>query len=171
MDATSTKIPAWSQRQAMDWSLVLASQGIECAIARAEDGAGWELDVPIADYERAMEAIRLYRLENRRWPWRREVLRPGLLFDWGALAWVLLIVLFFSLQGVADLESGGRMDSVAVGQGQWWRLFTAIWLHADFDVAFINHELRRIDGVPHQIRDCCGVLDTLALARRMHHPN
>ena len=40
--------------------------------------------------------------------------------------------------------------------------------NADFDVEFINHELRRIDGVPHQIRDCCGVLDTLALARRMH---
>ena len=40
--------------------------------------------------------------------------------------------------------------------------------NADFDVNFINHELRRLDGVPHEIRDCCGVLDTLALARRMH---
>jgi DNA polymerase-3 subunit epsilon len=40
--------------------------------------------------------------------------------------------------------------------------------NADFDVEFINHELRRIDDVPHQIRDCCGVLDTLALARRLH---
>jgi DNA polymerase-3 subunit epsilon len=40
--------------------------------------------------------------------------------------------------------------------------------NADFDVEFINHELRRIDGVPHQIRDCCAVLDTLALARRIH---
>jgi len=40
--------------------------------------------------------------------------------------------------------------------------------NADFDVEFINHELRRLDGVPHEIRDCCGVLDTLALARRLH---
>ncbi|HLF12700.1 MAG TPA: DNA polymerase III subunit epsilon [Gammaproteobacteria bacterium] len=40
--------------------------------------------------------------------------------------------------------------------------------NADFDVGFINHELSRIDNVPHQIRDCCQVLDTLALARRMH---
>src|SRR5947207_7354977 len=40
--------------------------------------------------------------------------------------------------------------------------------NADFDVEFINHELRRIDGVPREIRDCCGVLDTLALARRLH---
>ena len=40
--------------------------------------------------------------------------------------------------------------------------------NADFDVNFLNHELRRVDGVPHEIRDCCGVIDTLALARRMH---
>src|SRR5215471_3928852 len=40
--------------------------------------------------------------------------------------------------------------------------------NADFDVEFINHELRRLDGAPREIRDCCGVLDTLALARRLH---
>jgi DNA polymerase III subunit epsilon len=40
--------------------------------------------------------------------------------------------------------------------------------NADFDVNFINHELGRLEGVPHEIRDCCGVLDTLVLARRMH---
>jgi DNA polymerase III subunit epsilon len=40
--------------------------------------------------------------------------------------------------------------------------------NADFDVNFLNHELSRVDGVPHEIRECCGVLDTLALARRMH---
>jgi DNA polymerase III subunit epsilon len=40
--------------------------------------------------------------------------------------------------------------------------------NADFDVEFINHELRRLNDVPHQIRDCCQVLDTLALARRLH---
>jgi DNA polymerase-3 subunit epsilon len=40
--------------------------------------------------------------------------------------------------------------------------------NADFDVDFINHELRRLPDLPQQIRDCCGVLDTLALARRLH---
>jgi DNA polymerase-3 subunit epsilon len=40
--------------------------------------------------------------------------------------------------------------------------------NADFDVDFINKELRGLDGVPHDIRECCSVLDTLALARRMH---
>src|SRR5688572_22790645 len=40
--------------------------------------------------------------------------------------------------------------------------------NADFDVEFLNHELRRLPGMPAEIRDCCGVLDTLALARRLH---
>jgi DNA polymerase-3 subunit epsilon len=40
--------------------------------------------------------------------------------------------------------------------------------NADFDVTFINCELERLSDVPHEIRECCRVLDTLALARRMH---
>jgi DNA polymerase III subunit epsilon len=40
--------------------------------------------------------------------------------------------------------------------------------NADFDVEFLNHELKRLPDAPHEIRDCCAVLDTLALARRMH---
>ena len=40
--------------------------------------------------------------------------------------------------------------------------------NADFDVEFLNHELKRLPGMPQEIRNCCGVLDTLALARRLH---
>ena len=40
--------------------------------------------------------------------------------------------------------------------------------NADFDVEFINHELRRLQDAPHDISDRCQVLDTLSLARRMH---
>ena len=40
--------------------------------------------------------------------------------------------------------------------------------NADFDVEFINHELKRVDGLSGDIRERCEVLDTLALARRMH---
>ena len=40
--------------------------------------------------------------------------------------------------------------------------------NAEFDVGFINHELRRIEGLPRDIRDICEVRDTLSLARRMH---
>lgn len=40
--------------------------------------------------------------------------------------------------------------------------------NADFDIEFLNHELKRLPGMPQEIRSCCGVLDTLALARKMH---
>lgn len=41
--------------------------------------------------------------------------------------------------------------------------------NAAFDIEFINHELRRLNGPVRDVRDCCdGVLDTLVLAREMH---
>lgn len=40
--------------------------------------------------------------------------------------------------------------------------------NADFDVGFINHELQRLETSVQDIREHCRVLDTLALARRMH---
>jgi DNA polymerase-3 subunit epsilon len=40
--------------------------------------------------------------------------------------------------------------------------------NADFDIEFLNHELKRLPSMPQEIRSCCGVLDTLALARKLH---
>jgi rhomboid protease GluP len=115
----------------MDWSLVLVSQGIETTIDHAEDGSGWGLLVAGQDYGPALRTIRQYHLENRGWPWQQQVFRPGFLFDWGALAWALLAGVFYWLSASTDLKSAGVMDGAAVAHGQWWRLFTAIWLHAD----------------------------------------
>src|SRR5208283_4928412 len=67
----------------------------------------------------------------RSWPWQQAVFRPGLLFDWGSLAWALLACLFYAISTHTDLQSGSLMDGTAVAHGQWWRLFTAMWLHAD----------------------------------------
>jgi membrane associated rhomboid family serine protease len=128
-----SRIPARSRREAMDLGLVLISQEIESVITKPNevDGEGWGLRVAPADYERALRAIQQYQLENRGWPWQQEVFRPGILFDWGSLAWAVMIFLFFGLNNRHDLGSAGVMDSLAVKQGEWWRLFTAIWLHAD----------------------------------------
>jgi rhomboid protease GluP len=131
MEMEIARIPARSRQQAMDWSLVLLSQGIESTIDYTEQDAPWGLLVSGADHGRAREAIRLYRLENPRWPWQREVLRAGLVFDWGSLAWAGLAVVFYWMSARVDLRSVGMMDAVAAAHGQRWRLFTAVWLHAD----------------------------------------
>lgn len=124
-------IPARTRRQAMDWSLVLASQGIEHGIEHTEE-MGWSLVVAAKDYEASFGAIRQYRVENLRWLWRRPIFKPGLFFDWGSAAWVLLTVVFFWLsESRTDLRSVGVMDGAALARGEWWRLFTATLLHAD----------------------------------------
>jgi len=132
MESSTARITARSHRQAMDWSLVLASQGIETVIQQSDEGSHWDLVVAPNDYQRAVEAIRLYRLENRRWHWRQSLFQPGILFDWGSLGWVFLVCMFFWVSNhYPGFHSAGVMDPAQVRQGQWWRLFTAMWLHAD----------------------------------------
>jgi membrane associated rhomboid family serine protease len=115
----------------MDWSLVLASQGIEHVIERDET-IGWTLSVSEKDHERALGQIHQYRLENQHWRWRRPVFQPGLFFDWSSLAWVLLNIFFYWWsEARADLRTTGMMDGAALAHNEWWRLFTATWLHAD----------------------------------------
>ncbi len=74
----TTRIPARSRGQAMDWSLVLASQGIEHVIEGPDETGwprnprsseppgpyaplGWGLLVAEPDHGAALTAIRLYR--------------------------------------------------------------------------------------------------------------
>jgi membrane associated rhomboid family serine protease len=128
----TVRIPARSRHQAMDWSLVLASQGIDCVIERTEESADWSLVVADSESQRAIASIRKYHTENRGWGWRRQRVHAGFVFDWTAMAWAVLLAVFFWLnENRVDLQTSGAMDSAAIARGQWWRLFTAIWLHAD----------------------------------------
>lgn len=127
----TTRIPARSRGQAMDWSLVLASQGIEHAI-NDPDETGWGLIVAVADHAAALTAIRLYRRDSRRWSWRKTISTNGAIFDGVSLAWVALTVVFFWLSATrAGFREAGILDGSAVAAGEWWRLFTATLLHAD----------------------------------------
>lgn len=117
----------------MDWSLVLASQGMEAVIARTDQG--WGLIVAEGDYERAQAVLRQYRLENRGWRWKQQLPGSGLVFHWGALVWVAAMSAFYYWTMVAfpQLQSAGMMESGKVAEGQWWRLFTAITLHENLE--------------------------------------
>lgn len=132
METDPCHIPARSRFEAMDWSLVLISQGIESTITRGDEPRDWRLLVAPADRKAALEAIRLYRVENRARGLRREVLHPGLIFDWVSLVWASLVCALYLLsEARPGLRAAGVTDTIALSHGQWWRLFTAMWLHAD----------------------------------------
>ena len=127
------RIVARSQRQAMEWSLVLASQDIHPIIAPPDERQEWGLLVAPDQYPAALAAIRQYRVENRGWAWRAELPGSGVEIHTGALCWcVLLICWHWVATFVApELTSRGEMRNVAVAAGDWWRLFTPIVLHSD----------------------------------------
>lgn len=122
-------MPARSERQALDWALVLASQGIEAAIEAPNGDGPWTLRVPSAERARALEAIRLYRRENRRFAWRRELPPTSLVFHNAVLIWAVGLIVLHGLQ--SPLLEPGRFDTAQFRQGAWWRAFTATTLHSD----------------------------------------
>jgi membrane associated rhomboid family serine protease len=132
MQTATGSLECRSQAQAMDWSLVLISQGIESFMLRREDDGGWMLEIAAHDLDRARESIGAYERENAT-VWRREVKWAGLIFDARAALWFAAVALFYWLQSNAraDLRFLGAVDRTAVLHGEWWRLFTAITLHAD----------------------------------------
>jgi rhomboid protease GluP len=126
-------ITARSERQAEDWSLVLLSQGIESTIDRSPETQQWQLTVPRVEYQRAIQAIKQFHIENKRGTWVREIPWSGLLFDWRATVWaVIMIAIFFLNEGQGGaLERAGLMSNALATKGEWWRLFTAVTLHGD----------------------------------------
>jgi len=57
-----------------------------------------------------------------------------------SVGWVLIVGMFFWIQTHTDsgFRDAGLMDATAVSHGQWWRLFTAIFLHADVSHFALN---------------------------------
>lgn len=133
-------ITAQSRKQAMEWSLALISQGIEAIIQKDEETRKWELLVPPGDYERALETIKVYRLENRGWNWRGEVPGAKIEIHWGVVPWCLLLTMvhLFATSVSPALELNGQMSSALVRNGEWQRLFTAVMLHGDLGHLFAN---------------------------------
>jgi len=74
------------------------------------------------------------------------------------------------VHGIDDafLATQPRFADIAAELLEFLRGAELVIHNADFDIEFLNRELRRVEGMPDDIRECCRVLDTLAVARRMH---
>ncbi|EEF58757.1 rhomboid family intramembrane serine protease, partial [Pedosphaera parvula] len=77
--------------------------------------------------------LRQYKLENRNWPpWQQTLPWPEVRFDWFSVIWAVILILFYRISSSNDvLRNAGWLDAQAVAKGQWWRLFTAMELHAN----------------------------------------
>jgi membrane associated rhomboid family serine protease len=125
--------PIREPRKMREWALVLSSMNIACSARETLDG--WIILVSDGDYARAIEAIRLYEIENRDWPPRQareELPYPRTLM---APAVFFTLLLFFALSGPSAGGSAWFDRGAAVSQrivhGELWRAVTALTLHAD----------------------------------------
>ena len=139
--------PLSDRRQAREWALVLQSQAIayvmvfvQPTMGDTELGVpphpgGWVLRVALADYDRAVEAIDLYEIENENWPPPRTGDEPR--HDASALvptAFVAAMLFYLYVTGPAAAGSAwftrGRADALLLWS-EPWRMVTALTLHAD----------------------------------------
>lgn len=166
-----------SRHRARLWSLVLLAVGIPNLIE--ESATGYSLKVPPGKLGRAVRELALFAEEDHNWPPPKSFgeqaaesgRRPPTVLLLGGL------LIFYVLTGPAELGSDwfrhGAVDSTAIFQkGEWWRLFTALTLHADpvhllGNLVFgglVIHFLLRVYGVGLGLflTICCGALANYA---------
>jgi len=127
------------KRRAQLWALVLDARSIPCCIEST--GEGWILLVPRQYLERARAEIRLYEENNRNWPPSPRGTRTLLENTLPAVSVLVLLATFHNLtlldislpgHGPVDFHDLGAALGSAILGGEWWRLVTALTLHADF---------------------------------------
>ncbi len=126
-----------TKRQARAWALVLDSRSIPCCIE--PEGSGWHLLVPEHQLDSARRELGLYEEANRNWPPTLPVTRQLIENTLPTLSVLILLATFHNLaqvgfslpeRGMVDLYALGTAHAARILDGQWWRLVTALTLHA-----------------------------------------
>ncbi len=126
-----------SKRQLRNWTLVLQARQIPHRNARINHG--WQLLVPTAHYQNALEELLSYEHANRNWPPPPPV-EPPQQENTASTIWVLIALGLFHIltQKQPNLFGHTPVDWYALGNahaakildGEWWRLVTALTLHS-----------------------------------------
>ncbi|HEY3307509.1 MAG TPA: rhomboid family intramembrane serine protease [Desulfuromonadaceae bacterium] len=126
-----------SERKANLWALVLEARLLPYRLENAESGP--ELLVPPEYLDAALNELRQFETENRGWPPLPPPARPLSENTLATLSVLVLIATFHNLTRLSFPVFNRYPDWIAIGnaqageilQGQWWRLVTALTLHAD----------------------------------------
>jgi len=130
--------PSPSEQQIRLWALVLQACAIPCDIVQPD--SSWQLLVPASCFNRAVEELRRYHLENRNWPPPAPPARGLAENTLATLSVLLLLATFYNITLLDVTLAGNRsVDWYAIGaaqtakilDGEWWRLVTALTLHAN----------------------------------------
>ncbi len=124
------------ERQTLEWLLLLEALGIPHRLTFEAGADTWRIAVPGVRAEEAGRQIRLYETENAGWPPPPKPLPvPVQRTGWSAM-WVagLLIALYWwcgPYSRDVPLLARAACDAERVQAGEWWRLLTALGVHAD----------------------------------------
>jgi len=116
------------ERSARDWVVVLAAAGI--ASGTEHRGGAWHVVVDAGDADRALDAVAAYESETIGARGAAEYGRTWA----GVVAGVLLVLVDRVVESratAAALVRAAEARADAIVAGEWWRVVTALTLHAD----------------------------------------
>ena len=121
------------------WALVLDARKVPCRIESG--GMGWRLLVPADYFALARNELRLFEKENRDWPPPEPPASPLVENTLATLSVLILLATFYNLTRLdislvghnpVDWTDLGKAHAGRIMAGEWWRLVTALTLHADW---------------------------------------
>lgn len=138
-EVARSPIVADNKQRISVWALTLDSRSVPCQIIH--DPQGWHLLVPHEHFVAAHYELRRFEELNRNWPLPDPPHHPLTENTLASLSILILLATFHNItQMNVDLPGVSMPDWVFLGNaqaakildGQWWRLVTALTLHADW---------------------------------------
>ncbi len=126
------------QQYSHDWIVVLAAKNIPYFLEHEKDE--WLLLVPEERMTDAIREVNLYEDENRNWPLLPPSERSLDVNTYSTLSVLILLATFHNfirsdimmVNGIyPDWFSLGMTQSTRILDGEWWRLITALTIHAN----------------------------------------
>lgn len=125
-----------SLEQAYDHGLVILAMGEACRVEQATEPGGFDLQAEVLPAPKVAEELDAYGREIA-----VPVNRPKSAREWArypagwplCIVWmaVLVVVFFQQWENPSLVDQGASSSSGLFAHGEWWRPFTALFLHAD----------------------------------------